>query len=1142
MTQGTPLSDDGAQRRETRSAIFRQVSQDALAETTTGGTRTPTAIKCCIRQDGRGSPARCVSDFDRVTGAPHSVESENGEAVPENVPAFRTPLQLPAVWEHHVSAVRLEADLHPFRLIVARLIANNTLNRKGIFSTPVDPVALKLNDYFAVVKQPMDLGTVRTKLHSMQYSSRKQVVQDIRLVFSNAMTYNPPDNSVHIAAKQLLEYFEEQLEAFVPDWEEASSSSSHDESSGTLASAALQHNPTHGAGKSLPLTLTRQSSSILGLQPVEAKKRKKRGTKQVKHACHSCNGRKCDICLQGCLQLEPTLLICSGQQCCGARIRKGGVYYVAPDGSRQYCDRCHIALPALMPATAADSTFRYKRTLLKRKNDEEIVEDWISCKLCDASVHRICAMFNEYTDKEEDFVCGRCTATNAKPSPMRKKGVTFAGEEAYTYVSGAEDPIPMTQLAAGHAARELWTADSLPESCVSSFIQEKVRDVLRSGDFPNADRTVTVRVISDSDRYFRVPDVVRNHFRLAAGQDIDEESQRPPSRVHYRSKAIALFQKIDAVDVCIFCMYVHEYDGNDSFDQENRAKPCAESKRVYIAYLDSVEHFRPRPLRTSVYHEILVSYLATARLRGYESAHIWACPPCRGNSFVFWSYPSSQRTPSQERLRAWYHESLLRALDKGVLTDVKSLYESDFEPFAMEDAEEGIKCENVCPPLFDGDYWIEEAIRLHASHLNRHLRSRTADGVILPLAADKTDASDARCPAVEAATLLRDKIISDPVALFFRKPVNAAALNLADYHSIIDQPMDLGTIYAKCMVGEYATLQDLVDDVELVVANAKKFNPPGHIVHTKADELRVLFFKRLNEAVQSWPLDDVKAEDWRAARDLNLRLDARFSSDSASEVSFVSGSSQTLVPEKENTISVPQILAGGAVAVEQRMAGKDTWLLEKKSYSVSGKSLSKKAQNRRRKSNTPCPNEPPAKRRRQSWLAEDVCASVRKMRMALFSCSLVPQETSTPESEEKEAEFIEYARNFNAELDDTVALDSTLADARHALLEFSQFRNLQFDTLRRAKYSTTVLLYHLHNPEAPGVVPCCSGCGKRTGDVRWHKVGKVVEKKRPGTLAAPAYLQKRSEPSPFVPEEICSTCFAARPDQSDFIPVQVTCS
>ncbi|XP_023530517.1 transcription factor GTE8 isoform X1 [Cucurbita pepo subsp. pepo] len=77
-----------------------------------------------------------------------------------------------------------------------------------VFNTPVDVVKLNLPDYFTVIKHPMDLGTVKSKLSSGAYSSPLDFLADVKLTFSNAMTYNPPGNDVHIMADVLNSYFD----------------------------------------------------------------------------------------------------------------------------------------------------------------------------------------------------------------------------------------------------------------------------------------------------------------------------------------------------------------------------------------------------------------------------------------------------------------------------------------------------------------------------------------------------------------------------------------------------------------------------------------------------------------------------------------------------------------------------------------------------------------------------------------------------------------------------------------------------------------------------------------------------------------------------------------------------------------------
>lgn len=77
-----------------------------------------------------------------------------------------------------------------------------------VFNTPVDAVKLNIPDYYTVIKHPMDFGTIKNKLASGAYSSPLDFHADVRLTFTNAMTYNPPGNDVHLMADTLNKYFE----------------------------------------------------------------------------------------------------------------------------------------------------------------------------------------------------------------------------------------------------------------------------------------------------------------------------------------------------------------------------------------------------------------------------------------------------------------------------------------------------------------------------------------------------------------------------------------------------------------------------------------------------------------------------------------------------------------------------------------------------------------------------------------------------------------------------------------------------------------------------------------------------------------------------------------------------------------------
>ncbi|KAF5181522.1 Transcription factor gte2 [Thalictrum thalictroides] len=77
-----------------------------------------------------------------------------------------------------------------------------------VFNDPVDAVGMGLHDYHQIIKKPMDLGTVKSKLDQNMYATPMDFAADVRLTFNNAMTYNPKGHDVAIMAKAILLRFE----------------------------------------------------------------------------------------------------------------------------------------------------------------------------------------------------------------------------------------------------------------------------------------------------------------------------------------------------------------------------------------------------------------------------------------------------------------------------------------------------------------------------------------------------------------------------------------------------------------------------------------------------------------------------------------------------------------------------------------------------------------------------------------------------------------------------------------------------------------------------------------------------------------------------------------------------------------------
>lgn len=167
-----------------------------------------------------------------------------------------------------------------------------------------------------------------------------------------------------------------------------------------------------------------------------------------------------------------------------------------------------------------------------------------------------------------------------------------------------------------------------------------------------------------------------------------------PAEFPVRSKCIALFQTIHRVDVILFGMYVFEYSHDC---------PAPNRRRVYVSYLDSVNYLHPAEYRTLTYHTIIIEYLRYVKQRGFHTAHIWSCPPSPGDEYIFHCHPHKQLVPQDDRLCAWYIDMLEKAKAEGVVLNVRTLYDEYFKSGGL-DATGGLANDPTSLPYFEGDY------------------------------------------------------------------------------------------------------------------------------------------------------------------------------------------------------------------------------------------------------------------------------------------------------------------------------------------------------------------------------------------------------------------------------------------------------
>ncbi|KAK7929402.1 hypothetical protein WMY93_005797 [Mugilogobius chulae] len=75
------------------------------------------------------------------------------------------------------------------------------------FQAPVDAIKLNLPDYYKIIKNPMDMGTIKKRLENHYYWNAQECMHDFNTMFTNCYIYNKPGEDIVLMAEALEKLF-----------------------------------------------------------------------------------------------------------------------------------------------------------------------------------------------------------------------------------------------------------------------------------------------------------------------------------------------------------------------------------------------------------------------------------------------------------------------------------------------------------------------------------------------------------------------------------------------------------------------------------------------------------------------------------------------------------------------------------------------------------------------------------------------------------------------------------------------------------------------------------------------------------------------------------------------------------------------
>jgi hypothetical protein len=558
---------------------------------------------------------------------------------------------------------------------------------------------------------------------------------------------------------------------------------------------------------------------------------------------------------------------------------------------------------------------------------------------------------------------------------------------------------------------------------------------------------------------------VREHMKKRYG------FKNYPTEFNYRCKCIIVFQNLDGVDVILFGLYVYEHDEKN---------PAPNQRSVYLSYLDSVHYMRPRKMRTYIYHEILVAYLDYVRKRGFSTVHIWACPPGKGDDYILYAKPEDQKTPRDDRLKTWYYNMLIKAQERGIVGKVTNMYDLYFAD---------TKNDATVVPYMEGDYFPGEVEKcISDMEEGKHSKKAKSDGKKKKSKSkkNKSGRKGTRSSGVDEDALAASGILPPG---YDQKSMEQGHQDyvMTKLGQIIEGMKE--SFIVAYLVWEGANKEDLVVPKEIAEARRK-------LAASKNDEKKVSKVKaespKSNES-------DVKMEDVSDVKQSNNTADKKGEETRSSPSVMDSNGSRDTKSDKGTSSTNSN---GGKAKPDQPVS----------SSNLNGHASTTHAKPDKQSSDSTTNDKSPSVDKKEMKTeeqtdeeiqAEDIRKKIAAVQRDGKFAAMEKRKRSIEQKENKNGSDKDKSKtkpkaamttvtDRHGKLvqvldDDLEEMDCEFLNNRQLFLELCQTNNYQFDHHRRAKHSSMMVLWHLHNRDAPKFVQQCAQCAREIlSGYRYH--------------------------------------------------------